>query len=202
MRTRFRYEISVGLFVVAAALLLGFISLKISRARVRDGVEVSFLFPTPAASSGTRRWRWRGSRWATSRASPRRGKALVGARVSAAAGLRSDLRARIRSRSLLGEPYLELVPSGGSAPLLRDGDRIDAAVSPVQIDQLVAWLGRLLERIDPDDAARLVDALARDPEAAARIVRNADALLGRLAATDAEALRNFVRELSIRARLF
>jgi len=33
-------------------------------------------------------------------------------------------------------------------------------------------------------------------------VRNADALLGRLAATDAEALRNFVRELSIRARLF
>jgi len=126
----------------------------------------------------------------------------VGARVSAAAGLRSDLRARIRSRSLLGEPYLELVPSGGSAPLLRDGDRIDAAVSPVQIDQLVAWLGRLLERIDPDDAARLVDALARDPEAAARIVRNADALLGRLAATDAEALRNFVRELSIRARLF
>jgi hypothetical protein len=33
-------------------------------------------------------------------------------------------------------------------------------------------------------------------------VRNTDALLGRLAATDAETLRNFVRELSIRARLF
>ena len=203
MRTRFRYEISVGLFVVATALLLGFISLKFSRARVRDGVEVSFLFPhacglvkdSPVAVAGVEVGYVTGLRLEG-------GKALVGARVSAAAGLRSDLRARIRSRSLLGEPYLELVPSGGSAPLLRDGDRIDAAVSPVQIDQLVAWLGRLLERIDPDDAARLVDALARDPEAAARIVRNADALLGRLAATDAEALRNFVRELSIRARLF
>ena len=50
MRTRFRYEISVGLFVVAAALLLGFISLKISRARVR--VEKPLALAPHAAAAG------------------------------------------------------------------------------------------------------------------------------------------------------
>lgn len=203
MHTRFRYEVSVGLFVVAAALILGFISLKISRARVRNGIEVSLLFPhacglvarSPVAVAGVEVGQVTGLRLEG-------GKALVEARVSAAAGLRSDLRATIRSKSLLGEPFIELVPSGGSAPLLKDGDRIVVAASPAQIDQVIAWFGRLLEGIDPEDAARLISALAQDPEAARRIVRNADALLARLAATDAETLRKFVQELRIRARLF
>jgi phospholipid/cholesterol/gamma-HCH transport system substrate-binding protein len=203
MRTRFRHEVSVGLFVVAAALLLGYISLKISRTRVRDGVDVAFIFPhacglvkdSPVAVSGVEVGYVTGLRL-------REGKALVQARLSAAAGLRKDLRATIRSKSLLGEPYLELIPSGGSAPLLRNGDLVTATASPVQIDQMVSWIGRLLEQIEPRDAARFLNALSQDPEALRRIVTNADDLLGRLSATDAEALKKFVQELRIRARLF
>ena len=203
MRTRFRYEVSVGLFVVAAVLILGYISLKISRAGVRDGIDISLLFAhacglvkdSPVAVSGVEVGHVTGL-------DLREGRALVRARVSASAGLRKDLRATIRSKSLLGEPYLELIPSGAAAPLLRDGDLVTATATPVQIDQMVSWLGRLLERIEPEDAARFLNALSQDPEAARRIVKNADALLARLSAMDAEALRKFVQELRIRARLF
>lgn len=203
MRTRFRYEVSVGLFVVAAALILAAISLKISRARVRNGIDISLLFDhacglvqdSPVAVAGVEVGSVTGL-------GLRGGKALVRARVSASAGLRNNLRATIRAKSLLGEPYLELVPAGGSAPLLRSGDLITATSSPLQIDQMVSWLGRLLERIEPEGAARFLNALAEDPAAARRIVKNSDALLERLSATDAEALKKFVQDLRIRARLF
>jgi phospholipid/cholesterol/gamma-HCH transport system substrate-binding protein len=203
MSRRFRHEISVGVFVVAAAAILGAMSLKISRARVRDGVDVSFLFThacglvkdSPVAAAGVE------VGYVTGLAL-RDGKALVRARVSASAGLRNDISAVIRHKSLLGEPYLEIVPSGSSAPPLRDGDLVTATAAPIQVDQAVARLGRLLERTDPEAVAGLLNALARDPEAAARLVGNADALAGRLSALDAEALRKFVRELRIHARLF
>lgn len=203
MSSRFRYEISVGVFVVAAAAILGAASLKISRARVRDGVGVSFLFDhacglvkdSPVAVAGVEVGYVTGL-------GLRDGKALVHARVGAAAGLRSDVRATIRLKSLLGEPYLELIPSGSSAPPLRDGDLVTATAAPVQIDQMVAWLGRLLSRVDPEQAAALANALSRDPEAARRIVKNADLLLARLSGLDEAALKKFVQELKIRARLF
>ncbi len=204
MSRRFRHEISVGIFVVAAAAILGAMSLKISRARVRDGVDVSFLFThacglvkdSPVAAAGVE------VGYVTGLAL-RDGKALVRARVSASAGLRNDISAVIRHKSLLGEPYLEIVPSGSSAaPPLRDGDLVTATAAPIQVDQVVARLGRLLERTDPEAVAGLLNALARDPEAAARLVGNADALARRLSALDAEALRKFVRELRIHARLF
>ncbi|MDD5556480.1 MAG: MlaD family protein [bacterium] len=203
MERSYRYEVSVGLFVIAAAVVLAALSLRISRARVRDGVEADFLFShacglvkdSPVSVAGVEVGFVKAIRLDA-------GRARVTARVRSDAALGRDIRATIRQKSLLGEPYLEIVPGDPGSPPLRDGDLVTATVTPVQVDQAFSWLGRLLEGIEPEEAARLVRALAEDPAAVRRIVARADDLLGRLAALDAAEIRDFIRDLRIRARLF
>ncbi|MCX6357074.1 MAG: MlaD family protein [Candidatus Aureabacteria bacterium] len=203
MDNRFRYEVSVGLFVIAAALILGYMSLKLSRAKVRDGLDVRVRFAhacglvkdAPVTVAGVEVGYVKGLGLDS-------GRALITARIRRDAGLRRDIKATIRSKSLLGEPYLELIPSDGNAPPLREGEMITDTSTPVQIDQLVAWLGTLTARIDPDDAGRLLKSLAADPEATRRIVKNLDTLLVRLSSLDAPALKEFIRQLKINARFF
>mgnify|MGYP002629418638 CR=1 FL=1 len=83
--------------------------------------------------------------------------AVVTLVLDADAGLRSDVRAQVRARSLLGEKFIALTPISRDAPLLADGDVI-ATIGTVDIDQLVTALGPLLAEIEPGDMARLVTA--------------------------------------------
>jgi phospholipid/cholesterol/gamma-HCH transport system substrate-binding protein len=76
------------------------------------------------------------------------------------AGLRTDVRAQVRSRSLLGEKYVALTPRSKDAPLLAEGDRIESTDS-VEIDDLVSALGPLLSEVNPQDVASLVGSLSR-----------------------------------------
>ncbi|MCX6339536.1 MAG: MlaD family protein [Candidatus Aureabacteria bacterium] len=203
MDKRFRSEITVGLFVIAAALILGYISLKISRIRVRDGIDVTFVFShacglvkdAPVAVSGVEVGYIKDLKLDS-------GNALITTRVASSAGLRRDLKATIRSKSLLGEPYLELIPASRTAPLLQDGDRIVNTVAPVQIDQMISWLGAASEQMDPAEAGRFLKALSHDPAATRRIMKNADELLGKLSTLDAKTLREFIQQVKVRARLF
>jgi phospholipid/cholesterol/gamma-HCH transport system substrate-binding protein len=80
--------------------------------------------------------------------------------LRADANLRTDVRAEVRARSLLGEKYLALVPRSQDAPLLKDGDAITNVRPSVEIDQLIAALGPVLTEIDPKAVASLVDSLA------------------------------------------
>lgn len=203
MDKRYKYEITVGLFVIAAALILGYISLKISRIRVRDGIDVNVVLShacglvkdAPVAVAGVEVGYVKGLRLDS-------GKASVAARIASSAGMRRDLRATVRSKSLLGEPYLELIPAGRTAPLLKNGDTIVNTITPVQIDQMVSWLGAASEQVDPAEAGRFLKALSEDPAAARRIIKNADGLLAKLSTLDAASLREFIRQLEIKARLW
>lgn len=89
------------------------------------------------------------------------------------AGLRSDVRAEIRARSLLGEKYVALVPISETAPLLQDGGVITNTVAPVEIDHLIASLGPLLQDVEPEEISRLIRSLASIAES---LARNSDAL--------------------------
>lgn len=203
MDKRYRYEITVGLFVIAAALILGYISLKISRIRVRDGIDVNVVLShacglvkdAPAAVAGVEVGYVKDIRLDS-------GKALVAARIVSSAGLRRDAKATVRSKSLLGEPYLELIPASRTAPLLENGDTIVDTTTPVQVDQVFSWLGAVSERIDPAEAGRFLRALSEDPAAARRIIKNADELLEKLSKLDAASLREFIQQMKIRARLW
>jgi phospholipid/cholesterol/gamma-HCH transport system substrate-binding protein len=79
--------------------------------------------------------------------------------LQADAGLRQDVVAQVRSRSLLGEKYVALTPRSPEAPLLQDGDEIKSRPS-VEIDDLISALGPLLSEVNPEDVAKLVSSLA------------------------------------------
>jgi phospholipid/cholesterol/gamma-HCH transport system substrate-binding protein len=111
------------------------------------------------------------------------------------AGIRRDVRAEIRARSLLGEKYVALIPQSRDAALLVDGGEIADTVPSVEMDQIVQSLGPVLQKVDPDDVARLVhDLAALSGEAHAQapeILRGTKDLLGKLniAADAAPAVR-------------
>ena len=80
--------------------------------------------------------------------------------LQADAQIRQDVRAQVRSRSLLGEKYVQLEPRSLDAPLLQDGDVIEHTVPSVEIDDLVATIGPLLSEVSAQDVASLVSSLA------------------------------------------
>ena len=59
---------------------------------------------------------------------------------------------------------------------------------------MIARIGGVLEGIEPAVAARFLEALISDPEAARRIIKNADDLLERLSKLNARELREFIRQ--------
>ncbi|MCP4870977.1 MAG: MCE family protein [Proteobacteria bacterium] len=92
------------------------------------------------------------------------------------AELRTDVRAQVRARSLLGEKYLALTPKSTTAPLLGDGDVISTVVPTVEIDDLIAALGPALAAVDPEDVARLVSSAA---DVSVAVGTDADALVSK-----------------------
>tara|TARA_B100000029_G_scaffold439408_2_gene455943 strand:- start:359 stop:1240 length:882 start_codon:yes stop_codon:yes gene_type:complete len=81
------------------------------------------------------------------------------------AGVRSDVRAEIRARSLLGEKYIALRPQSQEAPLLADGDVISNTVSGLDVDKIMTRFGPLLDQVNPEDVARIVKNLGEVTEA-------------------------------------
>lgn len=93
-------------------------------------------------------------------------EAVVTLVLDADAGIRSDVKAQIRARSLLGEKYVALVPKTRDAALLSDGGVIENTVPAIDIDDLLRSVGPLLSQVDPDDVAVLVAAAGKVLEAA------------------------------------
>lgn len=100
------------------------------------------------------------------------------------AAVRSDVRAEIRARSLLGEKYVSLQPKSSEAALLTDGGRIAETGGSMEIEQLVAAIGPLLAEVSPDDVRKLVHGAALLSEEAGaeapQIFDSARSILGKL----------------------
>jgi phospholipid/cholesterol/gamma-HCH transport system substrate-binding protein len=69
--------------------------------------------------------------------------------------------ATVANKSAVGEQYVDLVPTRGGAPYLRDGDRIERAntVLPVEISKVLVDLDRLVNSIDKRNLTILIDEL-------------------------------------------
>lgn len=110
-------------------------------------------------------------------------QAVVTMVLEADSGLRNDVRAQVRARSLLGEKFIALTPQTKTAPLLKDGDSIKT-IGTVDIDEIVTAIGPLLEEVEPGDVAKLVRAagelLGTAQAEAPEMVAEAKTLLSRL----------------------
>lgn len=107
--------------------------------------------------------------------------AVVHLAIDRSAGIRTDAVAQVRSRSVLGEKYVEVSPMRRDTPLASDGDVLPAGGEQTEIDEMVSALGPLVEAIDPEALATvmtaLTSALEEDPDRLGRMLANADTIL-------------------------
>ncbi|MCB9681346.1 MAG: MCE family protein [Alphaproteobacteria bacterium] len=191
-----RQEIGVGLLMVLALALLGWMAIKVGAIgsfepqvhvvlRIRDaaGLQQGAAVQVAGVSVGT-----------IERFELVDGQAEAHLAIATSAHLPRDVTPRIRSRSLLGEKYVELSLGTAPTPLLADGDVLELPGDQVEIDELLTTLGTLVDRVDleavSDLLGRVTDALDADPERLGRMLDHADTLLadGATAARDLPAL--------------
>jgi phospholipid/cholesterol/gamma-HCH transport system substrate-binding protein len=72
-----------------------------------------------------------------------------------------DVKAVVAQRSAVGEQYVDLRPDSASGPFLAEGDTISDVSLPLPMETLLSDLDGLLESIDPDDLAVVVDELGK-----------------------------------------
>lgn len=202
-----RHELGVGLLVIGAAALMGWMSLRVGGFSVGDELHVSAVFQDAAGLNEGAAVTIAGVEVGTVRSmTVDFDQAIVELSIDPDAGVREDVIVAMRSRSILGEKYVELVPVSRDAPLLQDGAVLTDTRGQLEIDQLVTALGPLVEGLDPDTVSAALDpwieAMAEDPERPARMLDDAEALLANLreVSEDAPAMMSEVRSTLGEAR--
>lgn len=173
MRKTHKNEIAMGLFIIAAAAILGYLSLKIGGISIKEGVQVQVILDNAAglvkdadvAVSGVKVGRVKDLRLEQNRA-------VLSIVLEKEAGLRKDVKASIRAKSLLGEKYLALLPGSMTAPFLVKGDEITEAEIPLEIDQLISSMGPFLKEIDPEDIGIIVKTLSSALKGKSETIQN------------------------------
>ena len=118
------------------------------------------------------------------------GRVVVRMSLDPAAEIRVDAQPKIRSRSLLGEKYVEIDPGSPTAALLADDDELREIPPQFEVDELVDALGDLLRTLDPallgDLGQIFSDLHESDPERLGRMVDDLERLVhnARLASED------------------
>jgi phospholipid/cholesterol/gamma-HCH transport system substrate-binding protein len=74
----------------------------------------------------------------------------------------ADVLANVRSKSAVGEQFVNLTPQGESEETLQDGDVIDRARTslPVDFQALLRSLDKVLVDVSPEQTARVIEELA------------------------------------------
>lgn len=139
-------EMKVGLFVLIGLILLGYMSIKITKygKRVKRGYEVSAIFDSVSGLvrdasveiSGVEVGRVRDI-------SLKDGQARVDMVVAPEVQLKRDVRAIIRTRGVLGDKFVELVP-GTLAQGIGPGEVITDTTSQTEFDRVLTDIGPIL----------------------------------------------------------
>ena len=184
MSRSYRHELGVGVMVLIAAVLTGWMALKVGSFGMGNHKKYTADFSNVAgihhgsgvSVSGVSVGRVDGIKLTEDGA---RLTLLVSPRVT----LHSDAIAIIRARSVLGEKYVAIEPGSSSGPKL-EGRHIPNTRGQVEIDELLMATGTLLEGVDTKKLASAIDAFSaafeEDPERPTRLLEGAESLLGEL----------------------
>jgi phospholipid/cholesterol/gamma-HCH transport system substrate-binding protein len=160
-------EAKVGIFVLAALLLLGYMSLRVGKFTFlgsKNTVPVQAEFSSvsglaengPVEIAGVEVGRIKDIHLID-------GRAMVNMMLRPNLGLHQDAEARIRTKGMLGEKYIELSLGNPTAPALPSGGTICKTQSAVEFDQLLAKVPALLDDFRPilDDVKSVTGTLQR-----------------------------------------
>lgn len=133
-------EITVGIFMIVGILCLGYLSVKLARMEVvgTGGVNLIAVFSNTGGLktganieiAGVPVGRVRGITLEDYRA---RVELFIREDVE----IQDDAIARIKTKGLLGEKYVDIIP-GGSDMVLSDNERIFDTESPIDIEDLIS----------------------------------------------------------------
>lgn len=184
-RTR-KHEIGVGLLVLGAAILLGWMAIQVGAiGSLSEQVRVTAIFEDAAGLK-------EGAAVAVAGVEVGRVDSLtvdfdqaeVGLSIDAQADIREDVVVVLRARSVLGEKYIELLPQSRDAGPLREGQVLTDTRGQYEIDQFVTGLEPLIQSLDPEAVdsimSPLVEALEEDPERPKRMLEDLEATLSNL----------------------
>lgn len=146
-------EAKVGLFVLIALVLLGYMSLRVGQFGLLTWTgryPVRVVFPSAAGLAVNGRVEIAGVEVGRIGAIELQdNQALVRLVLRPEVTLHQDAVARIRTKGMLGEKYLELSPGSPDTPPLPPGGLITRVETGVDFDQLLSRLPSLLEEIRP-----------------------------------------------------
>lgn len=172
----------LGVFVVIVLGLFGYLALRVGSVRTSDGVEVDVLFDDAQGLIENGSVKIAGiSVGAITKLKVEGKKARVSLVLDPESNVRTDVRATIKAKSLLGEKFIELQPESETAPLLKTGDTITNSYVSAELPDLASQIGPLLAKINPDDVSRMVRVISRVLENSEESIPKAVESLGNIA---------------------
>ncbi|MDB5095823.1 MAG: ABC-type transport system involved in resistance to organic solvent, periplasmic component [Cyanobacteria bacterium RYN_339] len=181
MSKKINNEVLLGGFIVVAGGLLAYMSVAVGGLNMNAGIHVTARFTNASGLVKDA---------VVSVAGVQVGKieklevdhdqAIVHIFINRDANIRKDVEATIRAKSLLGEKYMELRPQSRDAATMKEGDQIAVTRPSVEVDEVLAAMGPLIKKVNPDDIATVIHVAARALEGQEvniqKTVQNANAI--------------------------
>ena len=133
-------EIKVGLFVLAGIIILTYMSVKVGKFDFgrKKGYEIFAYFDNasglnidvPVEIAGIEVGR-------VEDIGLERRKAKITMRIAPDTSIPSDSKAFIRTKGVLGDKFIQIIPGKPESPPIKDGERIVDTYTPTDIDQLI-----------------------------------------------------------------
>ncbi len=149
--SNFSAEAKVGVFVIIGLIIFGYMSMKVGNLTLsRDkGYEIEVLFDSATGLArdvtveiaGVEVGRVKGI-------ALQKGKALVVLRMDSDLIIRKNDTAIIRTRGILGDKYVEIIPGSITSPPIPAGERITRTAPITDMDVLMNTLGEVAENIN------------------------------------------------------
>lgn len=133
-------EFLVGIFIIAGIFCLGYLSTKYAKMEVigDNGYQLVAVFPNIGGLKNGALVEIAGVKIGRVRdISLDNYRARIVMNINSNVQIQDDAIARIKTKGLLGEKYVDIVP-GGSESILQKGDKIQETQAPVDIEELIS----------------------------------------------------------------
>ncbi len=146
---KYKNEISLGIFTLIAAGLLGFMTLTVGKFHLGPERGVKAVFENASGVvKGTSVMVAGVEVGHIKKIDLENNKAVLNIVLNDDVKISKNVKAQIRAKSLLGEKYVEFVPEKSDS-FLESGDIITNTVTPVELDQFVTTLWPVIKKIEP-----------------------------------------------------
>ncbi len=148
--SNFSAEAKVGVFVVIGLIIFGYMSMKVGTLTLsrNKGYDIEILFDSATGLARDVTVEMAGVEIGrVKRIALQNGKALVVLRMNPDLIIRKDDTAIIRTRGILGDKYVEIIPGSVTAPPIPAGGRIIRTAPITDMDVLMNTLGEVAQNI-------------------------------------------------------